>query len=123
MMSSLLCLCGVSCELLVDHDALALVVQHPKRVFEGEALLRRLTRMGILNENEQKLDYVLGLTSEKFLVSFQLVFCWATQWANAIVGHRTVVCRPVCSPLVWPSPSTTHVSSSDSATSESVAVW
>lgn len=36
-------------------------------MFEGEALLRRLTRMGILNENEQKLDYVLGLTPEKFL--------------------------------------------------------
>ena len=35
-------------------------------MFEGEALLRRLTRMGVLGENEQKLDYVLALTVEKF---------------------------------------------------------
>ena len=36
-------------------------------MFEGAALLRRLTRLGLLTEAEQKLDYVLGLTVEKFL--------------------------------------------------------
>jgi len=46
---------------------LTLPSKDPKRVFEGEALLRRLTRMGILSEAEQKLDYVLGLTVEKFM--------------------------------------------------------
>jgi len=46
---------------------LTLPSKDPKRVFEGEALLRRLTRLGILSENEQKLDYVLGLTVEKFM--------------------------------------------------------
>lgn len=40
--------------------------QHPKRVFEGEALIRRLTRMGVIGENEQKLDYCLSLTPQKF---------------------------------------------------------
>lgn len=39
----------------------------PKRIFQGTALLRRLTRMGLLNENEQKLDYVLGLTVQKMM--------------------------------------------------------
>jgi len=38
-----------------------------KRIFEGSALLRRLTRLGILSESEQKLDNVLALTVEKFL--------------------------------------------------------
>lgn len=39
----------------------------PRRIFEGNALLRRLTRLGILSEEEQKLDFVLGLTVDKFL--------------------------------------------------------
>ena len=41
--------------------------QDPKRLFEGAALLRRLTRLGLLSESEQKLDYCLGLSIEKFL--------------------------------------------------------
>jgi small subunit ribosomal protein S9e len=46
---------------------LTLPEKDPKRLFEGAALLRRLTRYGVLTENEQKLDYVLGLTVEKFM--------------------------------------------------------
>merc|ERR1712048_957415 len=39
------------------------------RIFQGEALLRRMCRLGLLNENEneRKLDYVLGLTVAKFM--------------------------------------------------------
>jgi len=51
----------------IGRALLTLPPKDPKRVFEGEALLRRLTRLGVLTENEQKLDYVLGLTVEKFL--------------------------------------------------------
>jgi small subunit ribosomal protein S9e len=39
----------------------------PKRLFEGNALLRRLVKAGILAEDRMKLDYVLGLTVEHFL--------------------------------------------------------
>merc|ERR1711957_1103035 len=38
-----------------------------RRIFEGEALLRRMARLGLLSENEKKLDYVLGLTVPKFM--------------------------------------------------------
>merc|ERR1712173_411733 len=38
-----------------------------KRLFEGNALLRRLLRIGVLDEGKQKLDYVLGLKIEDFL--------------------------------------------------------
>ena len=34
----------------------------PRRVFEGDALLRRMVGLGLLKENERKLDYILGLT-------------------------------------------------------------
>mmetsp|Transcript_51757 Transcript_51757/g.121126 ORF Transcript_51757/g.121126 Transcript_51757/m.121126 type:complete len:193 (+) Transcript_51757:86-664(+) len=37
------------------------------RIFQGEALLRRMSRLGLLLENERKLDYVLGLTAAKIM--------------------------------------------------------
>jgi small subunit ribosomal protein S9e len=51
----------------VARSLLTLPEKDPKRLFEGAALLRRLTRLGLLSESEQKLDYVLGLSIEKFL--------------------------------------------------------
>lgn len=36
-------------------------------MFSGNALLRRLVRIGVLDENRMKLDYVLGLKIEDFL--------------------------------------------------------
>merc|ERR1712070_957467 len=37
-----------------------------KRMFEGGALLRRLHRIGVLDETRQQLDYVLGLKPADF---------------------------------------------------------
>eukprot|EP00929_Paragymnodinium_shiwhaense_P079063 TRINITY_DN410_c0_g1_i1.p1 TRINITY_DN410_c0_g1~~TRINITY_DN410_c0_g1_i1.p1 ORF type:complete len:193 (+),score=55.20 TRINITY_DN410_c0_g1_i1:69-647(+) len=37
------------------------------RIFQGEALLRRMCRLGLLSESERKLDYVLGLTAAKIM--------------------------------------------------------
>jgi len=51
----------------VARNLLTLPDKDPKRLFEGGALLRRLTRLGLLSESEQKLDYCLGLAVEKFL--------------------------------------------------------
>ena len=41
-------------------ELLTLEEKHPKRLFEGAALLRRLHRIGVLDESKMKLDYVLG---------------------------------------------------------------
>ena len=46
---------------------LTLDEKNPRRLFEGSALIRRLSRMGVLSENEQKLEHCLSLTIEKFL--------------------------------------------------------
>jgi len=51
----------------VARNLLILPEKDPKRLFEGGALLRRLTRLGLLTENEQRLDYCLNLSVEKFL--------------------------------------------------------
>ena len=46
---------------------LTLDTKDPKRLFEGPALLRRMTRFGLLGEDEKELDFVLQLTTEKML--------------------------------------------------------
>jgi len=51
----------------VARHLLTLPEKDPKRLFEGSALLRRLTRLGLLSENEQRLDDILSLSVEKFL--------------------------------------------------------
>eukprot|EP00493_Phyllostaurus_siculus_P003318 UN03332 len=46
---------------------LTLDQKDPRRIFEGQALLRRLTRLGLLQHEEQKLDYILQLQNEDLL--------------------------------------------------------
>ena len=48
-------------------DLLTLEEKDSRRLFEGNALLRRLVRIGVLDEGKMKLDYVLGLKVEDFL--------------------------------------------------------
>merc|ERR1712121_612813 len=48
-------------------DLLTLEEKNTRRLFEGNALLRRLVRIGVLDESKMKLDYILGLKIEDFL--------------------------------------------------------
>ena len=43
-------------------NLLTLEEKDPRRIFEGDALIRRMVRLGLLKEDEKKLDYVLGMT-------------------------------------------------------------
>jgi small subunit ribosomal protein S9e len=38
-----------------------------RRAFEGDAIIRRIVKLGLLKENERKLDYVLGLTTSQVM--------------------------------------------------------
>mgnify|MGYP001039268520 CR=1 FL=1 len=46
---------------------LTLDQKDPKRIFEGQALMRRLYKYGLLNETQDKLDYALALQPNDFL--------------------------------------------------------
>jgi len=73
------------------------------RIFQGEALLRRMTRMGLLNENERKLDYVLGLTIAKFMERrlqtkvFKLQLAKSYHHARVLIKQRHIrVGKQIC---------------------------
>ena len=48
-------------------ELLILPENDSRRLFEGEALVNRMMRLGVLKEEEKRLDYVLGLTVPQFL--------------------------------------------------------
>ena len=46
---------------------LTLEEKDPKRIFEGTALLRRLNRLGMLDDEHLQLDYILALKTEDIM--------------------------------------------------------
>merc|ERR1712046_144024 len=73
------------------------------RIFQGEALLRRMRRMGLLAENENKLDYVLGLTTQKIMERrlqtkvFKLGLAKSIHHARTLIKQRHIhVGKQIC---------------------------
>mmetsp|Transcript_4912 Transcript_4912/g.6289 ORF Transcript_4912/g.6289 Transcript_4912/m.6289 type:complete len:191 (-) Transcript_4912:61-633(-) len=48
-------------------ELLTLDPKDPKRMFEGPSLLRKMSRYGLLGDEEKELDFVLQLTTPKLL--------------------------------------------------------
>merc|ERR1712190_396954 len=46
---------------------LTMAQDDPRRTFEGGALLRRLTRLGVLSPEQQRLEYCLSIKAKDFL--------------------------------------------------------
>ena len=80
-------------------DLLTLEEKESKRLFEGNALLRRLVRTGVLEESKMKLDYVLGLRVEDFLERrlqtqvFKLGLAKSIHHARVLIRQRHIRVR------------------------------
>jgi len=80
-------------------ELLTLEDKDPKRLFEGNALLRRLVRTGVLPDDKMKLDYVLGLKIEDFLERrlqtqvFKLGLAKSIHHARVLIRQRHIRVR------------------------------
>lgn len=70
---------------------LTLDEKNPRRIFEGEALLRRMFRYGLLEESQNKLDYVLALTVENFLERRLQTLVFKSGMAKSIHHARVLI--------------------------------
>merc|ERR1712183_289282 len=72
-------------------ELLTLDSKDPKRLFEGNALLRRLVRIGVLDEDKMKLDYVLALKVNDFLERRLQTQVFKTGLARSIHHARVLI--------------------------------
>merc|ERR1712224_1119766 len=63
----------------------------PRRIFEGDALIRRIAKLGLLKENERKLDYVLSLTTNQFLERRLQTLVAQKKLSNSIHQARVLI--------------------------------
>ena len=63
----------------------------PRRIFEGDALIRRIVKLGLLKENERKLDYVLGLTINQFMERRLQTLVAQRKLANSVHHARVYI--------------------------------
>jgi small subunit ribosomal protein S9e len=77
-------------------ELLTLDEKDSRRLFEGNALIRRLIRIGVLDETKAKLDYVLALRIEDFLerrlqtLVFKLGLAKSIHHARVLIRQRHI---------------------------------
>ncbi|KAM2978486.1 hypothetical protein FF2_015286 [Malus domestica] len=72
-------------------ELLTLDEKNPRRIIEGEALLRRMNRYKLLDEGQNKLDYVLALNVENFLERRLQTIVFKTGMAKSIHHARVLI--------------------------------
>ncbi|KAH0724781.1 hypothetical protein KY284_000646 [Solanum tuberosum] len=70
---------------------LTLDEKDPRRIFDGEPLLRKMNRYGLLDKSQNKLDYLLALTVENFLERCLQTLVFKTGMAKSIHHARVLI--------------------------------
>ena len=79
---------------------LTLEERDSRRIFQGQALLRRMYRYGLLDESQKGLDYVLALQPSDFLerrlqtLVFKLGHAKSIHHARALIRQKHIRCCP-----------------------------
>lgn len=79
---------------------LTLEERDSRRIFQGNALLRRMYRYGLLDESQKGLDYVLALQPSDFLerrlqtLVFKLGHAKSIHHARALIRQKHIRCCP-----------------------------
>ena len=77
-------------------ELLTLDTHDERRLFEGSAILRRLLRLGVLDESKTELDYVLALQVSDFLerrlqtLVFKLGLAKSIHHARVLIRQRHI---------------------------------
>eukprot|EP01106_Pelomyxa_sp_JSP_P000223 TRINITY_DN1031_c0_g1_i2.p1 TRINITY_DN1031_c0_g1~~TRINITY_DN1031_c0_g1_i2.p1 ORF type:complete len:206 (-),score=49.27 TRINITY_DN1031_c0_g1_i2:113-730(-) len=77
-------------------DLLKLDESNARRIFEGNAMLRRLHKLGVLDETKSKLDHILSLKEQDFLerrlqtVIFKMGLAKSIHHARVLIRHRHI---------------------------------
>eukprot|EP00771_Trimastix_marina_P003842 gnl/Trimastix_PCT/55.p1 GENE.gnl/Trimastix_PCT/55~~gnl/Trimastix_PCT/55.p1 ORF type:complete len:190 (+),score=73.80 gnl/Trimastix_PCT/55:72-641(+) len=75
----------------VARELLTLDEKDPRRVFEGQALIRRMRRLGLLDESNASLDYVLALKAQDFLERRLQTLVFKKKMAKSIHHARVMI--------------------------------
>ena len=72
-------------------ELLTLDKNDSRRVFEGEALLKRMIRLGVLKPEQASLDFVLGLKTEQLLERRLQTVVFKRHMANSVHHARVLI--------------------------------
>ena len=72
-------------------DLLTLDKKDTRRLFEGEALLKRMIKLGVLKPENATLDYVLGLKTEQLLERRLQTVVFKRHMANTVHHARILI--------------------------------
>lgn len=81
---------------------LTLEEKDARRVFQGNALMRRMFRYGLLDESQEGLDYVLALQPSDFMerrlqtLVFKLGLAKSIHHARVLIRQRHIRCAAHC---------------------------
>jgi len=75
----------------VARELLKLDDKNERRLFEGQALMRRLHRLGVLEESKNQLDYVLQLKIEDFMERRLQTIVWRKGLAKSPHHARCLI--------------------------------